>query len=324
MDYFLLVIICAASSVFLGAVFIPLFKRLSLGQPILKYVETHKGKSGTPTMGGLFFILPSVVIFFAFKGGGKVSAVSAAIGVAFMLVGFIDDFLKIRYKENKGLKAYQKIIFLLFIAVFCGLYAYRNGLTYFFIPFYKGKVDLGIWTVFLVIFIFVAITNSVNLTDGLDSLAGGTSLIYLIALAALIFFEESRGFGVLNQTEWQDIIRLCFALIGGIAGFLLFNCNPAKVFMGDTGSLALGGFLGALSVFSGNAFFIPLVGIMFVWSSISVILQVAHFKRTKNRIFLMAPYHHHLQMKGVPETRIAFIYAFITALVGGVLIAFYV
>lgn len=310
--------------VVLGFITIPLLRKIKAGQTVLKYVEEHKEKNGTPTMGGLFFILPSVVIALIFGCTGRISVVSIAIGVAFLLVGFIDDFIKIRYKRNEGLKAYQKIVFQLSIAIFAGVFAFMNGITVFHIPFFNVSVDLGWCTVPLVAFVFVAITNSVNLTDGLDGLAGSVSAAYLICLILLISVQTySLSHLYLKPLEYEKLNVLSAALLGGIIGFLLFNVSKARVFMGDTGSLSLGGFIGAISIFSSNSFFIPIIGIMFVFSGISVIIQVLYFKKYKKRVFLMSPLHHHFQLKGYTETQISFAYTVITLFCGLISILFY-
>ncbi len=308
-----------------GVVAIPLLKKLRAGQTVLKYVETHKGKNGTPTCGGLFFILSAVVVFLIFAGNyGRMTIFSIAIGVAFMIVGFIDDFIKIRYKKNEGLKPYQKMLFLFIISILAGVFAFNNGITVFYLPFFKTSVNLGVFTIPLVALIFIATTNSVNLTDGLDGLSGSVSAVYLLFIALLILVEKTNfGYMYLKPEEYDQLIMLSFCLIGAILGFLIFNVNKAKVFMGDTGSLALGGFIGAISIFSSNSFFIPIIGICFVTSTISVIIQVAHFKRTKKRVFLMAPLHHHFQMKGYTETQISFAYSIITGIMGVISIIFY-
>ncbi len=305
-------------SVILGLVALPILKRIKAGQPILKYVEEHKHKSGTPTMGGLFFILSAIVIFIVLGGyNGRIALVAMAIGLAFMLVGFLDDFLKIRLKRNEGLKAYQKIIFQVAIAVFAGVFCYYNGLTVFYVPFTRIAVDLSFWTIPIVALIFVATTNSVNLTDGLDGLAGSVSVAYLVFLAIIIILQITIYEHLYSiKIEYDNLILLCGCIIGAVLGFLVFNINKAKVFMGDTGSLSLGGFIGAISVFSGNGFFIPVIGIMFVLSSISVIVQVFWFKRTGKRVFLMAPLHHHFQHKGFSESQITYCYFLVTVLLG--------
>ena len=312
------ILFACALSVFLsilsGKICIPLLKRIKAGQTVLKYVQTHKDKNGTPTMGGLFFIGSAIVSFFLFGGGkSRVAVVSASIGLAFMIVGFIDDFIKVRFRQNEGLKAYQKILFQLGVAVIAGVFCYKNGITAFNLPFTDNSINFGWVTIPIVSIVFLAIVNSVNLTDGLDGLAGSVSVVYLIFMSALISIQATLS--IYNQDR-EKILLLCSCIIGSVSGFLLYNVNKAKVFMGDTGSLALGGFIGAVSVFSSNTLFIPVIGIMFVLSSISVIVQVAYFKRTKKRVFLMAPLHHHFQMKGFTETQIAYAYSFITAVLG--------
>ncbi len=305
-------------TVFLGILIVPLLIKIKAGQPILSYVKEHEGKSGTPTMGGLFFITPAVIIFLIFGGyKSRIALASVGIGLAFMAVGFIDDFLKIKLRRNEGLKAYQKILFQIFIAVFAGIFCYVNGLTVFYIPFTLKTVDLSSWTILIVSIIFIAVTNSVNLTDGLDGLAGSVSIGYFIFLTALIFAQTTLFEHLyLIKEEYDFLIILSSCLIGGLAGFLIFNTNRAKVFMGDTGSLSLGGFVGAISVFSANSFFIPIIGITFVMSSISVIIQVFWYKRTKKRVFLMAPLHHHFQHKGYSEAQITYAYFLVTCAFG--------
>lgn len=314
----LALVVALSLSVVCGLIFIPILRKIKAKQTILKYVETHKDKNGTPTMGGLFFIIPSVITFFTFGGGGgRIAVVSVVIGLAFMLVGFIDDYIKIILKRNEGLKAYQKIIFQVAIALASGVFVYTNGMTLFHLPFTSQSIELGWVTVPFVGIIFVAITNCVNLTDGLDGLAASTSCTYLISLVVLIIlqlYKKEQMYLMVDEYEKLNLLSAC--LIGGLLGFLAFNSNKASVFMGDTGSLSLGGFLGAVGIFSSNALFIPIIGIMFVVSGISVIVQVAVFKRTKKRVFLMAPIHHHFQLKGYGESRVAFNYSLITAIAG--------
>ena len=296
---------------------IPVLRMLKAGQPILKYVETHKNKSGTPTMGGLFFIMPAIAAFYILGGNGAVSFVSVLIGAAFMAVGFLDDFIKIKMSRNEGLKVYQKIILQTAIALFTGLYAYFNGITVFNVPFSYKTVDLGLFTVPIVALVFVAITNSVNLSDGLDGLCGSTTSAYLFFIGLLIYLQITVNRRVYySVTEYENVIKLSFSLLGAVSAFLIFNVNKARVFMGDTGSLSLGGFIGAISVFTSNTFFIPVIGIMFVVSSISVIVQVAVYKKKKKRVFLMAPLHHHLQLSGCTETQISYYYFIITCIFG--------
>ena len=261
-----------ASLVFLLAL-LPLLKRLKAGQYILGYVKEHKDKGGTPTMGGLAFIAAIITVGLCMLGikDNRVNLTLAITG-GFTIVGFLDDFLKIYRKDNGGLKPYQKIIFQLAIATIAAVYCYLNDLYYLYVPFGGGKfVSLSWGIIPLVIFIFIATVNCVNLTDGLDGLAGGTSCAYLFILG--IMFSVQNSFSK----------ELCFIAVGALAAFLVFNSNRAAIFMGDTGSLALGGLISCLSVFSGNALYIPILGIMFVVSGISVIVQVIYYKRTRRR-----------------------------------------
>ena len=291
---------------------LPLLRRLKAGQYILGYVKEHKDKGGTPTMGGLAFIAAIIIVGLCIAGINDSKAnLTFTTTAGFAVVGFLDDFLKIYRKENEGLKPYQKIIFQLAIAAIASVYCYIIGITYLNIPFGGGaKFNIGWGIIPLVIFVFLACVNCVNLTDGLDGLAGGTSLAYLFV------------FGIMLAVQNANQAVLCFVAVGALAGFLLFNANKASIFMGDTGSLALGGFISCISVFTENTLYIPLLGIMFVISGISVILQVIYYKRTRRRIFLMAPIHHHFQMKGYTECKIAYSYVVITAFIGMICLLF--
>lgn len=291
---------------------LPLLRRLKAGQYILGYVKEHKDKGGTPTMGGLAFICAIVIVGFCTLGfnGGEVN-LTLAITASFMVVGFLDDFIKIYHKTNEGLKPYQKIIFQVAIATVAALYCYFNGITKLNIPFTDISADISWGIIPLVIFIFTATVNCVNLTDGLDGLAGGTSCAYLLIL------------GIMLAIKGTYFSPICFIGVGAVAAFLVFNVNKAAIFMGDTGSLALGGLISCVSAFSGNSLYIPIIGIMFVISGISVIVQVIYYKRTRKRVFLMAPLHHHFQMKGYTECKITYCYFALTAFVGIICLIFW-
>ena len=307
---FIILLLSGGLCACLCALLIPILRRAKAGQTILGYVREHSYKGGTPTMGGIAFILAGALLVPALGlFADKRAAVALAFGVACAAVGFLDDFIKFRFKRNLGLRAYQKIAFQGAIALLAGLYCWHDGLTVLYIPFTKLSFDIGGWMIPLAAFVFVAATNCVNLTDGLDGLAASVSFWYFAALAALIFFQAGTS-GVM-------LSRLCLVLCGSLAGYLLFNTHRASVFMGDTGSLGLGGFAAAVAVFSGNALYVAILGIMFVVSGISVILQVIYYKRTGGRrLFLMAPLHHHFQQKGYGEAKIAFAYSVITAAAG--------
>ncbi|MCH5163847.1 MAG: phospho-N-acetylmuramoyl-pentapeptide-transferase [Clostridiales bacterium] len=285
---------------------IKLTKKLKLRQTILSYVDNHSGKSGTPTMGGIGFLLGIAVASFI-SGIDRITLISTVVMLGYGVVGFLDDFIKVYFKRNEGLKPYQKIIFQLLIAVIISVSAYYNSSE---ISLIFTKIDLGIFVIPLNIFLFLAFTNSVNLTDGLDGLASTVMLVSMVFLAAIIGISSYY-----NSGQASSLTILCLAIVGGMFAFLMFNSYPAKIFMGDTGSLALGGAFAAITVYSGELLASALTGIMFIVSAVSVILQVLHYKRTKNRIFLMAPYHHHLERKGLHENRIVSIYAGVTFVV---------
>ncbi len=294
---------------------IKLSQKFKLKQTILHYVELHKDKQGTPTMGGFIFLLGFVVASACFlREDCLLSLVAIAVTLSFCLLGFLDDFIKIKFHQNEGLKPYQKIIGQLGISTIVACFVYFNGLVpnSIVLPFSNITLNLSWGIIPFVIFVMIAISNSVNLTDGLDGLAGGVSFVYLFGFAVLMFIYIAFVSPVNVQMEQFNLVLCAAAMMGGLGGFLCNNCNKAKIFMGDTGSLALGGFVGAIAVFSGLELFIPILGVMFVLSALSDIIQVLHFKRTKKRVFLMAPLHHHFEKKGVHENRIVIIYIFIT------------
>ncbi len=305
-------------AVLIGALLIPLLRRLKFGQNILKYLSEHDGKKGTPTMGGLIFLLSSFLSAVVFhEGDFYLSVVCMTVGAGYAVVGLTDDGVKIARRRNEGLDPLQKTLFELAVAVVMAVFCCRRGLTLVFLPFSGRTVETGLWFFPICVFVFLATTNSVNLTDGLDGLAAGVCYLYFAFLGALVclqlaFSPES----FISEKEYGNLAALCFSLVGGLIGYLLFNTHRASVFMGDTGSLALGGLVAAISIVSGNVLFIPLIGFVFVCSSLSVILQVVHFRRTGKRIFLMAPLHHHFQHLGFSESKIAFGYKLVTFFVG--------
>ena len=309
------------------ALLLQLLKKLKAGQEILEYVTEHSGKQGTPTMGGIAFICAiAVVAAFFCDFSNRGTAVALAVFVAYGVVGFLDDFIKIRYKRNMGLHAYQKILVQLAIAILVALFVYGNVAIgdKLRIPFTHKQIQIGWWIIPLVIFIYLSCTNGVNLTDGIDGLATSTTICFLGGMIALLTRElirlESIG-DTYAYKQTQDIITLCFVTCGALVAFLLFNCNNAKVFMGDTGSLALGAMVACVAIFTRMSLFIPVVGIMFVVSCVSVIMQVVYFKATHGkRIFLMAPYHHHLQKKKWSETRICVLYSAVTVCITVILL----
>lgn len=278
-------------------------KKLKLRQTILSYVDKHFSKSGTPTMGGIGFLIGIAIATLVLELD-RTTVICVVVMLGYGVVGFLDDFIKVYFRRNEGLKPYQKIIFQLLIAVIISVSAYNNSseISYLF-----GKADIGYFVIPLNIFLFLAFTNSVNLTDGLDGLASSVMLV------SMIFFGGILAAGSLfTSGQAPSLSIFCAAIVGGMIAFLMFNSYPARIFMGDTGSLALGGAFAVVAVYSGQVVAAALTGIMFVVSAVSVILQVLHYKRTKTRIFLMAPYHHHLEKKGLHENKIVGIYSGIT------------
>lgn len=286
-----------------------LCKKLKAEQTVLHYVEAHYSKSGTPTMGGIIFIVAALVGCVCFLWADCFYAwISLLVMAAFGLLGFLDDFIKVHFHQNEGLSPLQKIIGQTAIAILIAI------LVYFKIggemEFFSLKFDIGWAIIPLAVITILATVNSVNLTDGLDGLAGGTSFVYLLFFGAIVT--------LVGQAELSSLAVSAFAVAGGVLAFLSVNTYPAKIFMGDTGSLALGGFIACLALFSGRVLYIPIMGLMYVLSALSDIIQVAHYKRTKKRVFLMAPLHHHFEKKGVHENRIVTIYIIVTSLLSAV------
>ena len=304
---------------------ISLIKREKIKQVILNYVEAHSGKAGTPTMGGIIFIISiSLMGFISIQGSGFLSKISIVIFLAYGLIGFLDDFIKFKFKRNLGLRAYQKIIFQLVVSILIGFFVYYSDVGgVLVVPFTNKTIDIGFWIIPLVAVIYLATTNAVNLTDGLDGLASSTMLSYMLSFVMLllvltntIFIGESE----IVLTEIKNLLNLSAIICGAMLSFLVFNCFPAKIFMGDTGSLALGSLVASVAVFSKLSLYIPIIGIMFVLSAVSVIIQVAYYKLTKKRVFLMAPLHHHFEKKGVHEVRITICYALVTIMIGALVV----
>ena len=312
-------LVAAIISIAIGAITIPLLKKLKFGQNILSYVSEHDYKSGTPTVGGIIFISSCIIAYYVFRSEeNRLSEVCVAVFVAYALVGFIDDFIKIKLHRNEGLNPVQKTLFEIIIAVVVSVYAYTRGLTKVSIPFTNTVVDLKFWYVPLCAFCFIATTNSVNLTDGLDGLAGGVTYVYALVFGSLLLIQVFKG-GIRYPVskEYANVAQFSFCLSGALVGFLFYNTYRATVFMGDTGSLALGGAVAITAALSGNLLFIPIIGITYVASSISVILQVTYFRLSGGkRLFLMAPLHHHFQHKGYAESKIVFVYKFVTLVIG--------
>lgn len=320
-------IVCALlTAFFFGMFFAPLViwavKKLKVKQTILCYVTQHKDKEGIPTMGGLIFIVSTLVSCLIFWSGNKVLAITTlAVTAAYCAIGFLDDILKVILKRNLGLKAYQKIISQAAIALLATVFAYKNQYVggEIFLPFIDKTLNLGWWYLPLSFMVYISTTNAVNLTDGLDGLAGSVAAIYLSAIFVLIGIKYNEA-SIMGLTffaqELNNLLIYCAALIGGIMAFLWHNSYKAKVFMGDTGSLALGGSCAILPSLIKNPLAIIFAGGIFVWTAASVVIQIIYYKLKKKRVFLMAPFHHHLEKKGICESKIVTYYCVITVICG--------
>lgn len=322
--YLLAFAFSAVFTVILGYLLIPLLKRFKIGQPILKYVSEHKGKSGTPTMGGILFILGSIIAFLIFnKSSSRLTNLTLAVTLGFCIVGFLDDFIKIKFKRNEGLTAMQKFVFQTVISLIASYFAYDTGLNFQYLPFTTVKIPLGLFVIFINALVFVATVNSVNLTDGLDGLCASVSSVVFIAFGLIILLQSKLFSSYINLSEYGSLALYSFSLSGALLGYLVFNTNKASVFMGDTGSLSIGGALSTVAILSGNTFYIPILGVFYLVSTLSVIIQVIKFKRTGKRVFLMAPLHHHFQQKGYSEGKISYVYTFITLIISAFAVAVY-
>ena len=297
-----------------GPKLIKSLKKFKLGQMVRKDgPQTHLNKSGTPTMGGLLMILAITVSCLLWQDlRNPYVWISLVSLLGFGLVGFLDDYLKITRKSTEGLQAKFKIIGQITISLVIVLFLYFNGnehTTLLYLPFFKNPViDLGVLYIPFGVFILVSWTNSVNLTDGLDGLAIGLVMMAGIAFAIITYITGRADYAEYLQIpylpESSELPVFCFALVGAAVGFLWFNSHPAEVFMGDTGSLALGGVLGVVSMIIKKEVLLVIIGGVFVLEALSVIIQVASFKLTGRRVFKMAPLHHHFELKGWAETKV--------------------
>lgn len=287
----------------LGPIIIPLLHKLKFGQNIRQEgPKSHLKKAGTPTIGGLIFIFATIITMFIMVGNPTDEAMIALYSfVGFGFVGFLDDLLKIIKKKNEGLTSGQKMILLLIVSGFLTWYAYKYIGTSINIPFLNGQINFGLFYIPFVMFYFAGVTNAVNLTDGLDGLATSVTVLVTTFLGII-----SYNLGHIS------LAIFCVALAGALLAFLRFNAFPARVFMGDTGSLALGGAVAMVALILKMPLILVLIGIIYVIETLSVILQVASFKLTGKRIFKMAPIHHHFEQLGWSETRIVSVFSIIT------------
>ncbi|QDR80382.1 phospho-N-acetylmuramoyl-pentapeptide-transferase [Sporomusa termitida] len=289
-----------AIAILAGPLVIPMLKRLKFGQSIREEgPERHYAKAGTPTMGGVLLLVALTIPSLLFAGNNQEVLLALFVTLGHGLIGFLDDFIKVVLKRSLGLKARQKllgqIVMALALSYIASIYFGRG--TDIWIPVWGVTIDFGALYYLLIFVVLVGTTNAVNLTDGLDGLAAGTTTV-----AALAYAVVALSFGK------PDLAIFCVALAGACLGFLRYNAHPAKVFMGDTGSLALGGALAAVAVMTKTEFLLVIVGGVFVVEALSVIIQVISFKSTGKRVFKMSPIHHHFELSGWSETKVVTVF----------------
>ena len=307
--YGLIAAIAFAVSMLVTARMIPLLRHRQFGQFIREEgPQAHLSKAGTPTMGGLAFIIGitvAVVASMFLKGSMTTGKIAILLSMyAFGAIGFIDDYNKVAKKQNEGLTPKQKLILQVAFGVALAIFMMVKEGTAMLIPFFGKTVDFGILFIPFVVFIEVAMANAVNLTDGLDGLAASTSSIVACTFAIV-------GMTVNGGNEPMAVAGQ--AVFGALIGFLLYNHYPAKIFMGDTGSMALGGVLSAMAIVGGMEWLLPIAGLIYVIEALSVIIQVTYFKKTGGkRVFRMAPIHHHFELGGWHETKVVRVFCIFT------------
>ena len=295
-------------SIVAGLILIPLFKKIKAGQNVSTTIgERHMKKNGTPTLGGLIFIIPTIVtlLLLKFKGSIDISynlLIVMIVFVAYAALGFADDWLKIRYHNNKGLSILFKLACQMAIAlVFFYIYITNGGSPVVEVSAIGLRLDLGWVYGLFILFLLVGSSNAVNITDGLDGLAGGLSAIAFLAFGLLAW-----------NASWmegsQEVGIFCFVLVGTLLGFLVFNTYPAKVFMGDTGSLALGGALAATAILTKHELLLAVIGGIFVVETLSSLIQMIAIIKFNRKILKMAPLHHHFEQCGWEERDIVKIF----------------
>lgn len=288
-------------SIAVGFVLIPLLKKFKLKQTVSTTIgERHMAKNGTPTMGGFIFIIPTLITLLFLYLRGSIEFTHNLVIVVFVFLsyaglGFIDDYLKVRYKNNKGLKIMTKLLIQTAIAlVFFYIFMRNGGEPSVQISILKIDINLGWVYGLFILFLLVGTSNAVNITDGLDGLAGGLSAIAFLAYGLL-------AWNVGWLLGYDELAIFCFVLVGSLLGFLVYNSNPAKVFMGDTGSMALGGALAAVAILTRHELSLAVVGGVFVVETLSTLIQIIAIRKFKRKVFKMAPIHHHFEQLGWPE-----------------------
>lgn len=310
---FMSIIMAFLIAALLSPILIPFLRRLKFGQSIREEgPKSHQKKSGTPTMGGVMILLSIVITTLVMTGKFSSPTMETYlllfVTIGYGIIGFLDDFIKVVMKRNLGLTSRQKLFGQLVVAIIFFFFLNKMGFsTYLMIPGTEISIDIG-WTyIILLIFMLVGASNAVNLTDGLDGLLAGTAAIAFGAFAILAW----------HQTQYE-VALFSVAVVGAVLGFLVFNAHPAKVFMGDTGSLSLGGAIAAVAILLKLEVLLVIIGGVFVIETLSVIIQVISFKTTGKRVFKMSPLHHHYELSGWSEWRVVTTFWLIGLLFAGI------
>ena len=284
-----------------GVIIIPLLRKIKAGQRINVYVDAHRGKAGTPTMGGFIFLIPCLITVMILLLTGRMQYsvnlfIILFVMISYSTIGFLDDYISLKNNTNKGLTQVQKL-FLQFIIAFVFYVLFRHfgqGDSVLRVTLFNLEWKLNWFYGLFILFLLVGTSNAVNLTDGLDGLAGGLSAIAFLAYGLI-------AWGSYWISGYQDIGIFCFILVGCIMGFLVFNSHPAKIFMGDTGSLSLGATLATVAILTSHEFSLAVIGGVFVIETLSVIIQITSVVVFKKKVFLMTPIHHHFERLGWSE-----------------------
>ncbi len=303
-------------SVFLGYFLLPVLKKLNFRQNVSKHItERHLQKEGTPTIGGLIFIIPTIITMIVLYLRGSLEITHSLIIIMFVFIsysilGFLDDFIKIRKHNNGGLSIIQKLVAQVFIAVvFFYIYMRGGGSTHLIITSLNIDWDLKWFYGLFILFLLVGSSNAVNITDGEDGLAGGLSAIAFLSFGIITW-------GTTWVEGYQEIAIFCFILVGALLGFLVYNSHPAKVFMGDTGSLGLGATLASVAILTKHELSLAVIGGVFVAETLSSFIQIVAIRKFHKKVFKMAPLHHHFEQLGWEETDIVKLFWIIGFMLG--------
>ncbi|MEZ0535664.1 phospho-N-acetylmuramoyl-pentapeptide-transferase [Caldicellulosiruptoraceae bacterium PP1] len=286
----------------LTPILIPFLRYLKCGQTVRNDgPQSHKKKSGTPTMGGIIILLGILITSLLFYSKYPKIGAPLVVTICFGIIGFIDDFIKVVLKRSLGLKAREKLVLQFLISIVFLFFVYKYIGSDVYIPFINKYIDLGIAYIPIMSVLMVLTVNAVNLTDGLDGLASGVTLIVSLFLAVISIFSKQNDMAIFSG-----------ALVGACMGFLRYNAHPASVFMGDTGSLLLGGAIFSVAVILKQPVLVFIIGGLYMIEALSVIIQVIFYKLTKKRVFRMAPLHHHFELLGWEEPKVVVLFWIVT------------